>query len=85
MMYPAQMPFADDVRKYAFSPLQHLLNRKGEVVTTHPFIPTDEQQDAMDAFVDAMDLGDAGPKNNLEYVLHIPIADEPANNEKRLI
>lgn len=62
------MPFADDVRKYAFSPLQHLLNRKGEVVTTHPFIPTDEQQDTMDAFVDAMDLGDAGPKNNLEYV-----------------
>ncbi|KZV74777.1 SPOC domain-like protein [Peniophora sp. CONT] len=62
----APMPFADDVRKYAFSPLQHLLNRKGEVVTTHPFIPTDEQQDAMDAFVDAMDLGDAGPKNNLD-------------------
>ena len=62
------MPFADDVRRYAFSPLQHLLNRKGEVVTTHPFIPTDEQQDAMDAFVDAMDLSDAGPKNDEGYV-----------------
>ncbi|KAH8103255.1 SPOC domain-like protein [Phellopilus nigrolimitatus] len=42
-----QMPFADD---------------KGEVITKHPFIPTDEQMGAMDHFVDSMDLMQAGDK-----------------------
>ncbi|KAI9512304.1 SPOC domain-like protein [Russula earlei] len=59
-----QMPFADDVRKYTFSPLQKLLNRKGERVTTHPYLPTYEQREAMDRFVDAMDLTGEGEKDN---------------------
>ncbi|KAG6894323.1 hypothetical protein C0993_011801 [Termitomyces sp. T159_Od127] len=60
----AQMPFADDVRKYTFASLDHLVNKKGEVLTEHPFIPTEEQLDAMDNFVDAMDLMDAGEKDD---------------------
>ncbi|KAG6831636.1 hypothetical protein H0H92_008713 [Tricholoma furcatifolium] len=59
----AQMPFADDVRKYTFASLENLVNKKGEVLTEHPFIPTEEQIDAMDNFVDAMDLMDAGEKD----------------------
>lgn len=59
-----QMPFADDVRKYTFSPLRHLSNRKGERVTTHPYLPTHEQMEAMDCFVDAMDLMEAGEKDD---------------------
>ncbi|KAL0065660.1 ATP-dependent DNA helicase yku80 [Marasmius tenuissimus] len=59
----AQMPFADDVRKYTFASLDHLVNKKGEVLTEHPYIPTEEQQDAMDELVDAMDLMEAGPKD----------------------
>ncbi|KAF8272335.1 SPOC like C-terminal domain-containing protein [Lactarius quietus] len=51
-----QMPFADDVRKYTFSPLLNISNRKGERLTTHPYLPTHEQMEAMDRFVDAMDL-----------------------------
>jgi hypothetical protein len=51
-----QMPFADDARKYTFSPLLNVSNRKGEKVTTHPYLPTHEQMEAMDRFVDAMDL-----------------------------
>ncbi|KAI0063150.1 SPOC domain-like protein [Artomyces pyxidatus] len=58
-----QMPFADDVRKYTFPPLEHLVNKKGEQVTKHPYIPTDEQLEAMENFVDAMDLMDAGEKD----------------------
>lgn len=50
------MPFADDVRKYTFSALSNVSNRKGERVTTHPYLPTHEQMEAMDSFVDAMDL-----------------------------
>jgi ATP-dependent DNA helicase 2 subunit 2 len=58
-----QMPFADDVRKYTFASLDNLVNKKGEVVTKHPYIPTEEQQEAMDNFVDAMDLMHAGEKD----------------------
>ena len=53
------MPFADDVRKYTFPSLSKLINKNGEVVTEHPYLPTEEQQDAMDEFVDAMDLMEA--------------------------
>ncbi|KAI0307520.1 SPOC domain-like protein [Multifurca ochricompacta] len=58
-----QMPFADDVRKYTFSPLQNLSNRRGEKVTSHPYLPTHEQIGAMDRFVDAMNLMEAGEKD----------------------
>ncbi|GLB36606.1 putative SPOC domain-like protein [Lyophyllum shimeji] len=58
-----QMPFADDIRKYTFASLDHLVSKKGENLTEHPFIPTQEQLDAMDDFVDAMDLMDAGEKD----------------------
>ncbi|EIN13322.1 ku80-like protein [Punctularia strigosozonata HHB-11173 SS5] len=58
-----QMPFADDVRKYTFASLDTLINKNGEVVEEHAYLPTPEQQDAMDAFVDAMDLMEAGEKD----------------------
>lgn len=58
-----QMPFADDVRRYTFASLDHLVSKKGELVTEHPYLPTSEQLEAMDDFVDAMDLSDAGEKN----------------------
>ena len=57
------MPFADDVRKYSFGSLEHLVSKKGEVLTSHPYLPTKEQQMVMDSFVDAMDLMDAGDKD----------------------
>ena len=58
-----QMPFADDVRKYTFPSLDHLVSKKGEKIKEHPFLPTDNQSDAMDKFVDAMDLMNAGDKD----------------------
>lgn len=57
------MPFADDVRKYTFASLDHLVSKKGEVIKEHPYIPTKAQITAMDEFVDAMDLMDAGEKD----------------------
>ncbi|KAI0344219.1 SPOC domain-like protein [Trametopsis cervina] len=57
------MPFADDLRKYPFASLERLTNKKGEIVTKHPFLPTNEQMDAMENFVDAMDLMEAGEKD----------------------
>lgn len=57
------MPFADDVRKYTFASLDHLVSKKGEVIQQHPYLPTDSQLDAMENFVDAMDLMAAGDKD----------------------
>lgn len=62
------MPFADDLRKYIFPSLDNLYNKKGERVTEHPYLPTDEQLEAMDEFVDSMDLMEAGPKDEDRYV-----------------
>ncbi|KDR84736.1 hypothetical protein GALMADRAFT_233050 [Galerina marginata CBS 339.88] len=59
----APMPFADDVRQYTFASLDRLINKKGEALKEHPYLPTNEQLDAMDKFVDAMDLMDAGEKD----------------------
>ncbi|THG94528.1 hypothetical protein EW026_g6962 [Hermanssonia centrifuga] len=58
-----QMPFADDVRKYTFASLDKLINKKGEPVTKHPYIPTEKQLEAMENFVDAMDLMQAGEED----------------------
>jgi len=57
------MPFADDVREYSFASLDILINKKGDTVKEHPYLPTDEQLEAMDQFVDALDLMDAGEKD----------------------
>jgi ATP-dependent DNA helicase 2 subunit 2 len=57
------MPFADDVRKYTFPSLEMLYNKAGEEMTEHPYLPTEGQQDAMDKFVEAMDLTFAGEKD----------------------
>ncbi|KAJ7139489.1 SPOC like C-terminal domain-containing protein [Mycena epipterygia] len=59
----AQMPFADDVRKYTFASLDNLVSKKGEVLKEHAYIPTEGQLEAMDKFVDSMDLMDAGEKD----------------------
>ncbi|KAI0693769.1 SPOC domain-like protein [Cerioporus squamosus] len=58
-----QMPFAEDVRNFPFASLETLVNKKGEIVTEHPYLPTKEQMEAMEDFVDAMDLSDAGEKD----------------------
>jgi ATP-dependent DNA helicase 2 subunit 2 len=57
------MPFADDVRRYTFASLNKLVSKKGELITEHPYLPTEEQVDAMDKFVDYMDVMDAGDKD----------------------
>lgn len=57
------MPFADDVRKYTFASLDNLVSKKGEVLKEHAYIPTEGQLEAMDKFVDSMDLMDAGEKD----------------------
>lgn len=49
------------MRALTFPSLDRLFNRKGQPLTEHKLLPTKEMDDAMDAFVDAMDLSKAGP------------------------
>ncbi|KAL4064741.1 SPOC like C-terminal domain-containing protein [Scleroderma yunnanense] len=58
-----QMPFADDVRHFTFPSLTNLISRSGECITKHPYLPTEEQLDAMDRFIDDMDLADQGKED----------------------
>ena len=63
------MPFADDLRNFPFASLDNLVSKTGDKVTSHPYLPTEEQEKAMERFVDAMDLMDAGEKNEEGYAL----------------
>ncbi|OBZ80021.1 ATP-dependent DNA helicase II subunit 2 [Grifola frondosa] len=58
-----QMPFADDVRSFPFASLDTLITKSGEVLTKHPYLPNEEQMEAMENFVDTMDLMEAGEKD----------------------
>ncbi|KAI0725997.1 SPOC like C-terminal domain-containing protein [Fomitopsis betulina] len=58
-----RVPFAEDVRNFPFPSLENLVSKKGERVTSHPYLPTEEQTEAMEHFVDAMNLMDAGEKD----------------------
>ena len=51
------------MRNFPFASLEHLISKKGEVIEKHPYLPTEEQVEAMENFVDAMDLMDVGKKD----------------------
>ena len=51
-----QLPFAEDLRSYRFPPLDKVLTVSGKSLTSHRNLPSEELQDAMDKFVDSMDL-----------------------------
>lgn len=56
--YMVRVPFRDDVRRWAFPPLDRIVTSAGHTVRTHPSIPTPTQQAQMDTFVAQMDLMD---------------------------
>lgn len=53
-----QLPFAEDVRTYRFPPLDKVITVSGKVVTQHRNLPSDDLQNAMDKYVDSMELMD---------------------------
>ncbi|KAI3620422.1 hypothetical protein CBS9595_002389 [Malassezia furfur] len=61
-----RVPFREDVKRFAFPPLDRVPAKDGTEVRTHPTIPTDAQQADMDRLVDAMDLMDADPDGDPE-------------------
>ncbi|KAL4881131.1 ATP-dependent DNA helicase II subunit 2 [Aspergillus karnatakaensis] len=53
-----QLPFAEDVRTYRFPPLDKVITVSGKVVTQHRNLPDDDLMDAMEKYVDSMELLD---------------------------
>lgn len=51
-----QLPFAEDVRSYRFPPLDKVITVSGKVVTEHRNLPSQDLQEAMDNYVDSMEL-----------------------------
>jgi ATP-dependent DNA helicase 2 subunit 2 len=51
-----QLPFAEDEHNFWFPSLSNYKTASGKMVKEHPLLPTDEQCELMDSFVEAMDL-----------------------------
>lgn len=59
-LYDIPLPFAEDVRSYQFPPLDRVITVSGQTMTKHRFLPSDELNEAMSDYVDAMDLSGYG-------------------------
>ncbi len=55
-LYDVPLPFAEDVRTYPFPPLDKVITATGAVLTTHRLLPGADLNQAMNDYVDAMDL-----------------------------
>jgi len=55
-LYDVPLPFAEDLRHYQFPPLDKVVTLSGQTLTKHRLLPSDELEQAMSDYVDAMDL-----------------------------
>ncbi len=56
-LYDVPLPFAEDVRNYKFPPLDQVVTVTGKKLTQHDrFLPSNELQEVMNDYVDAMDI-----------------------------
>ncbi|RSL41737.1 hypothetical protein CEP53_012583 [Fusarium sp. AF-6] len=74
-LYDIPLPFAEDIRSYQFPPLDRVITVSGQTITKHRFLPTDELNDAMSDYVDAMDLSMYGIDDEGEPAEYAPIDD----------
>jgi len=74
-LYDVPLPFAEDVRSYQFPPLDRVITVSGQTLSKHRFIPSDELNDAMGAYVDAMDLSNYGIDEDGAPAEYMPIDD----------
>lgn len=59
-LYDVPLPFAEDVRSYQFPPLDRVITVSGQTLTKHRFLPSEDLNEAMSDYVDAMDLSSCG-------------------------
>ncbi|KAF3059626.1 ATP-dependent DNA helicase II subunit 2 [Daldinia childiae] len=76
-LYDVPLPFAEDVRNYQFPPLDKVVTVTGNIKREdHRLLPSQELSDAMDDYVDAMDISswakDDDGNRTMEYA---PVED----------
>jgi ATP-dependent DNA helicase 2 subunit 2 len=59
-LFDIPLPFAEDIRTYQFPPLDRVVTISGQTLNKHRFLPSDELNEAMSDYVDAMDLSTYG-------------------------
>lgn len=59
-LYDVPLPFAEDIRSYQFPPLDRVVTASGQTLSKHRFLPSDELNEAMSDYVDAMALSNYG-------------------------
>ncbi|KFA55777.1 hypothetical protein S40293_01963 [Stachybotrys chartarum IBT 40293] len=74
-LYDIPLPFAEDVRCYQFPPLDRVVTVSGQTVTKHRLLPSDELTEAMNDYVDAMDLSLYGIDDEGNPAEYVPIED----------
>ncbi|KAI0128857.1 Ku70/Ku80 N-terminal alpha/beta domain-containing protein [Xylariales sp. AK1849] len=70
-LYDVPIPFAEDVRRYDFPPLDKVVTVSGHTVTKHRYLPSQDLVETMSEYVDAMDIStyelDDGGERTQEY------------------
>lgn len=64
------LPFAEDARVYRFPPLDRVLTSSGTTLSKHRNLPTAALLDAMDGYVNSMDLS-SFEKDDEGYVINL--------------
>ncbi|PFH57513.1 hypothetical protein XA68_14916 [Ophiocordyceps unilateralis] len=64
-LFDVPLPFAEDVRSYQFPPLDKVMTVSGQTFTKHRLLPSDELNEAMSDYVDAMDLSTYGAEGGM--------------------
>ncbi|KAG5993912.1 hypothetical protein E4U54_003252 [Claviceps lovelessii] len=77
-LFDVPLPFAEDVRTYQFPPLDKVITVSGQVLTKHRLLPSDELSEAMNAYVDSMDLSEYQVDDDGKRTEYAPI-DETFN------
>ncbi|KAJ4292328.1 ATP-dependent DNA helicase yku80 [Collariella sp. IMI 366227] len=77
-LYDVPLPFAEDVRSYQFPPLDKVLTATGNAIKEHRLLPSEDLQQAMSDFVDAMDISAFDVDDEGKPVQYAPI-DETYN------
>nr|POE88242.1 atp-dependent dna helicase ii subunit 2 [Quercus suber] len=74
-LYDVELPFAEDVRSYKFPPLDRVVTVSGRTLKMHRNLPNDELQDAMNVYVDSMELSTYGRDDDGEPAEYMPMED----------
>ena len=70
-----QLPFNEDVRVYRFPPLDKILTVSGKTVDQHRNLPNKDLRNAMDKFVDSMDISQLGRTDDGDPAEYMALED----------